>query len=468
VLSCGGAVNACGFVSFYPSNISEFNNIDKTHCINCQKLHCRRLSPKVYEHININEILKTINLEMVNNMISSLGSIISYKQLYDFQVADVRIGDLVIESIQRSLFETTHKNYSIEKGTVAYEYLRSGIIYALVSNEIFSNISFDFTLGNEISYIDWGIPARFSVKYGVNYIHQSHHYPGEQFLMLAEHSTLDGMKRPPYIPTLELFQKLKDQNNLFLHYKYIGGQMLTNFLGLKVTSASRILLANELGENFNVNRQNIVIFTHLCWDSAQSYGDLLYDSFEEWLNDVFNIAISRPDLNWIFKIHPAEVNFPVSKHFNTTTFLELKWEKEKPINIFILKGDSRIRSVDLIPFTTAGLSALGTVCLELSFCGVPCLLSTRLGYAEFPFIYSAKSISEYREMVFRIDSLTPPTKVEQDMASALFGLCFSKDSYISVETLFEKSDSSDRKVSTKRLQNYLALTKFNIGFQINK
>lgn len=465
ILSCGGAVNACGFVSLYPNNISTPASIGKDQCWRCQKCHSRRMPEELYTHINLNEIVAKLGSDQIDNLIDSLGSKLSYEQLREFQVADVKIGDLVIESIQRSLLETTHGEYSLEKGCVAYEYLRSGIIYALVSDEIFSRNKFDLAIGNEVSYIDWGIPARFSIKHGVTYLHQSHYYPGEQFLLITRHKTWEEMKRPPYVPTKDLFQRLISDEVFFKEFKKRGRHHLDNFSGLPENPVTKAQLVSELGKDFDVDRKNIVIFTHLCWDGAQSFGDMLHDCFEGWIKDVFEIAVSRTDLNWIFRIHPAEAKFSVSSRFNTTTFLESKRSEKRPANIFIQKGDSNVKTVDLMPYISAGLSALGTVCLELSIYGIPCLLSSRLGYAEFPFVHSANNLSDYREMVYRIDSLSPPSKEAQDMALALFGMTFSQDSYISVANLFEKSDSSDRRVNLKRFKSWLSQTNLRFGVQ---
>jgi hypothetical protein len=466
ILSCGGAVNACGFVSFYPGDISSSAKIAKSQCSRCQKFHSRRMPQDLYTHINVSEIITELNLDQqVDNLIGSLGSKLCYKRLRDFQVADVKIGDLVIESIQRSLYETTHDEYFIEKGSVVYEYLRSGIIYSLVSDEIFSRTRFDLALSNEVSYVDWGVPARFAIKHGVTCLYQGHHYPGEQFLLLTKHTTLEGMKRPPYIPTKDLVQKLMSQDLLFEEFKQRGKNYLdsfSGFSGLRENSITKAQLANDLGQNFDIGRKNIIVFTHLCWDGAQSFGDMLYDSFEGWIEDVFDIAVSRTDLNWIFRIHPAEAKFPISRR-NTTTFLQSKWSVRKPANVFIQKGDSKVKTVDLMPYTSAGLSALGTVCLEFSTYGIPCLLSTRLGYAEFPFVHSAATLADYRDMVYHVDSLSPPTREEQDMALVLFGMSFSKDSYIGVENLFQKRDSSDRRVSTRRLNKWLSQTNLHFG-----
>jgi hypothetical protein len=465
VLSCGGSVNACGFVSFHPGDIVSTANIAKSQCSRCQKFHSRRMPHGLYNHININEIAAELEANQINTLIDSLGSYISRKQLSEFIVADVRIGDLVIESIQRSLLETTRDEYVLEKGGVAYEYLRSGIIYALVSDQIFSRTKFDLVIGNEVSYIDWGVPARFSIKHGVTYLHQSHHYnyDNKQLLLVNENKTSEDLKRPPHVPVKDLFYDAISQVAVFREYKQRGRRYLEAFSGLPESFSIENKLEIEFGEGFDKTCKTIVIFTHLCWDSAQSFGDSLYDSFEAWLEDIFDIAMSRTDLNWIFKIHPAEVEGALSSRFNTATFLERLSLENKPKNIFVLKGSSDIKTVDLIPYISAGLTVLGTVCMELSIYGIPCLLSTRLGYAEFPFVHSVSNLSDYRDMVYRIDSLRPPTQEERDIALALFGTIFSNDSYINVENLFEKTDSSDRRVSTRRLNKWLSQTNLHFG-----
>lgn len=291
ILSCDGAVKACGFYYFYPEQVNAKKNIPHSACERCKKNHRRRMGGDAYNHVSLKSLLDEEITAELQEKLRAIEKYTSFEKLRNYEIAGVRIGHLVIESIQRSLLETTHECYDLSEGTIAYEYFRSAIIYALISDKLFRGGGYDLAIGNEVSYIEWGIPALFALKHKTQYVHQSHHYPGTKHLVVTKHQNVSSLSWPPYVPTPEIIGKLCEKSEYNEKYKEIGKKELDRFVGegAKIDVLQRLVA--ELGSSFDSSRRNIFVFTHLCWDGAQSFGDPIYESFELWLLDILRVSI---------------------------------------------------------------------------------------------------------------------------------------------------------------------------------
>src|SRR5262249_9704197 len=55
------------------------------------------------------------------------------------------------------------------------------------------------------------------------------------------------------------------------------------------------------------NRKTAVVFSHITWDEALFFGSDLFDDFEHWLLETTRAACNNRNLNWIIKLHPANM-----------------------------------------------------------------------------------------------------------------------------------------------------------------
>src|SRR5207237_9778600 len=54
-------------------------------------------------------------------------------------------------------------------------------------------------------------------------------------------------------------------------------------------------------------KKTAVVFSHILWDANMFYGDDLFADQEEWFVETVRAASENPRVNWIVKLHPANV-----------------------------------------------------------------------------------------------------------------------------------------------------------------
>ncbi len=462
VLSCGGALEACGFVTFFPGDDGDRRTPSAAHCKRCVQRHTKRFSNSLYNHVFLTDEIDAAVRATALSIVAALGPRITALALRNLRVADVQVGDLVIESIQRSLRKTTNHEYRLAAGSVVFNYVHAGVLYALAADRVFAKRRYSLALGNEISYIDWGIPARFALKHGVPYVHLTHHYPGEGYLVLQKHVRAESLSKPAFVPTREVIEGIRANAGLATEYMRKGRKYFEGWTKRVGTGDPPGQLERELGPRFDPRRKSVAVFTHLCWDSAGSIGDSHYPSFEAWLADVVEIAKQRRDINWIFKIHPSEGGAETSQTSNTTTFMRDLVEGQE--NMFLLEAGSRVSAKMLMPHIIAGLTALGTVSIELAVSGVPSLLCTKKGYAELSFTCSAVTLEAYRSALLQIDTLPPLTQEMRDEALITLGVSFDKNSYVNISPLFKSKALDDRRIDPEKFAAWYRGAQLFYGF----
>ncbi len=57
----------------------------------------------------------------------------------------------------------------------------------------------------------------------------------------------------------------------------------------------------------DTSKKTAVIFPHMFWDATFFYGEDLFEDYYDWFVNVLKVAAENKNLNWIIKIHPANV-----------------------------------------------------------------------------------------------------------------------------------------------------------------
>ncbi|MBI3392624.1 MAG: hypothetical protein HY039_05490 [Nitrospirae bacterium] len=71
----------------------------------------------------------------------------------------------------------------------------------------------------------------------------------------------------------------------------------------------RFFAADELCRMLRLDppKKTAVIFPHIVWDGTFFYGTDLFENYEEWLVETVRAACGNDRVNWLVKIHPANV-----------------------------------------------------------------------------------------------------------------------------------------------------------------
>lgn len=163
-------------------------------------------------------------------------------------------------------------------------------------------------------------------------------------------------------------------------------------------------------------RKTAVIYSHILNDANLFYGtDLFPGGYEEWLVETVRAAQANGRVNWVLKLHPANV-FRNARTGYAGEYGELIALRKAlgaiPGFLKVVPPDERVSPVSFFGLTDWGITVRGTVGLELPCFGVPVLTAGTGRYAGKGFTVDSATRAEYLERVAMIDSI-PPLTAEQ-------------------------------------------------------
>lgn len=202
-----------------------------------------------------------------------------------------------------------------------------------------------------------------------------------------------------------------------LWYDEVGTQFNTRML------SSRDLIAS-LG--LDPNKPTAVVFPHLFWDATFFWGTDLFDDYRDWFVNVLREAARNPQLNWIIKIHPA--NIVKNRRDNYSgEYSEIQAIRESigqlPSHMSIIAPDSPISTFSLYELMDYCLTVRGTVGLEAAVFGKQVLTAGTGRYDGLGFTLDSQSQAQYLDRLARLHTLPQPSAEQTEAARRYsFGL----------------------------------------------
>jgi hypothetical protein len=210
--------------------------------------------------------------------------------------------------------------------------------------------------------------------------------------------------------------------------RYAGGWGLTrrNHGWTRAFSAEEIRA--ELG--LDPERRTAVLFSHVLWDANMFFrGVDLFPDQEAWFVESVRAACENPRVQWIVKLHPANVWKQRRDGFEGEgSELEILREHvgELPPHVHVLRASSEISTRSIFELADWGITIRGSIGVELPCFGVPVLTGGTGFYAGRGFTVDSSSAAEYLDRLRRIEELTPLTDEQTLLAKrhayALFRL----------------------------------------------
>ncbi len=162
-------------------------------------------------------------------------------------------------------------------------------------------------------------------------------------------------------------------------------------------------------------KKTAVIFPHIFWDGTFFYGTDLFESYEEWFVETMKVACANSHINWIVKIHPANLvknaRDGVGSEPSELTAIRSLGEAVPP-HVRIIQPDSRMSTLSLYSVTDYCVTVRGTVGIEAASFGIPVLTAGTGRYDRRGFTIDSDSRAQYIERLRHIHK-TPPLSAEQ-------------------------------------------------------
>jgi hypothetical protein len=164
------------------------------------------------------------------------------------------------------------------------------------------------------------------------------------------------------------------------------------------------------------SKKTVIIYSHILNDANLFYGqDVFAGGFAEWLIETVRAAKENTEVNWVLKLHPANV-YRNAKLGYTGQYGELLALEGAfgaiPNFLRIVYPEDKTSPLSFFKITDVGITVRGTVGLELPCFGVPVLTAGTGRYAGKGFTIDSANRKEYLERIQGIHR-TPPLEEAQ-------------------------------------------------------
>ncbi|KPK56529.1 MAG: hypothetical protein AMS22_00880 [Thiotrichales bacterium SG8_50] len=172
------------------------------------------------------------------------------------------------------------------------------------------------------------------------------------------------------------------------------------FLQARNQTNTRRFGRKELVETLGLDPEKPIatVFSHVLWDANLFYGEDLFKDYGDWFVQTVRAACANSRLNWLIKIHPANVWKRAYENV-VQEYAEIALLRQHigalPPHVKILPADTNISTMSLFEGTDYGVTVRGTSGMELPCFGKPCLTAGTGRYSGLGFTIDSATAEDY-------------------------------------------------------------------------
>jgi hypothetical protein len=181
--------------------------------------------------------------------------------------------------------------------------------------------------------------------------------------------------------------------------RYDGSWFLQQRNQLNAETWTRDAIIREVG--LDPEKKTGVVFSHVLWDANLFYGEDLFSDYGDWFVQTVRAAAANPAVNWIIKLHPANV-WKRHREGATDELSEVVLLRQNgmaveslPAHVKVLPPDTKIGTDSLVQVTDYGITVRGTVSAELPCLGNPVFTAGTGRCHGFGFTHDSSTKEEY-------------------------------------------------------------------------
>jgi hypothetical protein len=398
VLLCDGAVTACAEceASLYPS-IAKFvaNGPSRDLCRDCvwpaERVYAR-LGLKVHRYSEWLTADDRVDARRV-------AATIPLDQIKGFTLDGMAVGEHAYAGALR-FFATGSLDGEAAAEPVLRRYLESALLTAHASRRLIRTVGFSSAVFTHGIYVPWGIVGEVARAEGVHVVTWNVAYRKRRFIFShgdTYHHTLMSEPRDHWDGAA--LTPLQDRELT----KYLSSRREGLFDWI-VFHRPRRQDADDIARRLRLDRSRPIIglLTNVSWDAQLHYPANAFPNMLEWLVQTCRYFSSRPDLQLLIRVHPAEISgFPPSRQ-------PILGELRKSLpqlapNITVVPPESDMSTYALMSLCNAAIIYGTKMGVELTSGGLPVIVAGEAWIRNKGLTCDATSPSEY----FRILSELP-------------------------------------------------------------
>ena len=359
---------------------------------------------------------------------------LTVRRLKEVQFRGASIGRFALSTLSRNLHEGSVDLDSATTRHAARELLHAGVRSTLAAERLLDDVAPELVLFNERNYADQGPLSDLALRRGLNVIQLVSAFQDDAFVF--KRFTVTTRALHPRSLSDESWKVVQSLPWGEQQERELGDEFAMRYgnrwaLSRRLQGWTRPQPPDEIIARLALDRAKptAVVFSHVLWDANMFYGEDLFEDQEAWFIETVRAACANPHVNWILKLHPANV-WKLRRDGVEAELGELVVLREHlgrlPGHVAVLPPDTDISTRSVFELASWGITIRGSVGIELPCFGVPVLTAGTGFYAGRGFTIDSGSAAEYLERLRRIQGIsalsTEQTQLARRHAHALFRL----------------------------------------------
>jgi hypothetical protein len=282
---------------------------------------------------------------------------------------------------------------------IVRRYLESALLTAFATRRLLRAIEFSSTVVTHGIYVPWGIIAEVSRQEHVHVSTWNVAYRKRRFIFSHDdtyHHTLLNEPREHW----ENVALTSAQETELMHYLGSRREGLFDWIVFHRPNRQQPEeMARKVG--LDPNRPVIGLLTNVSWDAQLHYPANAFPNMLEWLVQTCEYFATRPDLQLLIRVHPAEISgFPPSRQ---PILHELgKRIPQLASNIHVVPPTSGLSTYGLMSLCNAVIIYGTKMGVELSSVGIPVIVAGEAWVRNKGITYDASSRDEYFKILHQL------------------------------------------------------------------
>jgi len=389
-LLCDGAMTACAEceASLYP-DVARFvrDGPSRDLCRDCQWP-----AERVYKQLGLtvhrySDWLTAGDREHARTLASS----IPLAQLAGFRLDGLAIGEHAYAGALR-FFATGSLENEPQSEPVLRRYFESALLTAYATRRLLRALDFRSTVFTHGIYVPWGVVGEVARQEGVHVTTWNVAYRKRRFIFSHDdtyHHTLMTEPREHWEDT----ELSPAQDRELMQYLSSRREGLFDWIVFhRPKRHDQKELAARLG--LDPGKPVIGLPTSVTWDAQLHYPSNAFPSMLEWLQQTCEYFATRPDLQLLVRVHPAEISgFPQSRQ-PILAELRKRIPRLAP-NIFVVPPESDMSTYVLMSLCNAAVIYSTKMGVELTSIGLPVIVAGEAWIRNKGLTHDASSPEEY-------------------------------------------------------------------------
>ena len=396
-LLCDAAMTACAEceASLYP-DVARFVREGPSRDL-CRD--CRWPAERVYTQLGIKVHRYSDWLTAEDRAEAArIGAAIPAAQIEGFTLDGLAIGEHAHAGALR-FFATGSLDAEPQAEPVLRRYLESALLTACATRRLMRGVGFTSAVLTHGIYVPWGIVGAVARQERVNVSTWNVAYRKRRFIFSHDdtyHHTLLTEPREHW----EHIELSSTQERELMQYLSSRREGLFDWIVFhRATHQDAAEIARKVG--VDPARPVIGLLTNVAWDAQLHYPANAFPSMLEWLVQTCEYFATRPDLQLLIRVHPAEISgFPPSRQ-------PILHELRKRIprlapNIIVVPPESGLSTYGLMSLCNAAIIYGTKMGVELTSVGLPVIVAGEAWIRNKGLTHDASTPAEYFRILERL------------------------------------------------------------------